>query len=312
MSVVAGVSDDMVRGKIGLVRVRRHRRMTLATTPPVLPPCWRMQHSCARTLPPGVWPPPCPESQTREQPLRGDDHCQAAEVVSATEDQEESELREAAAVEEDEEAQEERRRRIRERCLLREREEEELLPKEDDERAAAESESEADSEEEEVQEGTCCIPVVKPMFVPRPLRQGTVVERERIEDGRRRLEELVNRSMEERKVDTRQIVVELIVKDDQIEKTQNEEPDADIDTDDEADEAMEYEVWRNRETERIKRGIKEARLRLEGRSQEIERLSNMAMTEEHMERDRRNPALLARPEKRLKLMQRYAFFQEKN
>ncbi|OEL31127.1 hypothetical protein BAE44_0007854 [Dichanthelium oligosanthes] len=149
-----------------------------------------------------------------------------------------------------------RRRRIWARWLLLEREEEELLPKEDEELVAelgsdSESEHEADSEEGEI-----CIAVVKPVFAPKS-RRDTVVERERIEEERRQLEELIRR-MEERKVETRRIVVEVIIKEEH--KTQNVEPDADIDTDDDAHEAKEYEAWKNREIERIKRD-REARLR---------------------------------------------------
>lgn len=83
---------------------------------------------------------------------------------------------------------------------------------------------------------------------------------------------------------------------------------ADIDTDDEADEAKEYEAWKNREIERIKRD-RMTRLR-EG---EIEKVLNMK-GEERMERETGNSKPLAKHNK-MKFMQRYyhrgAFFQEK-
>jgi len=224
------------------------------------------------------------------------------------------ELREAepeTAAAEDDEAQEERRRLIRERWLLKEREEEELLPKEDEELPAemasgSESEHDADSGGEET-----CIAVVKPVFVPKP-RRDTVIERERIELEWRLLEELVRRRMEERKVKTRRIVVEVIIKEEHLEKTQNEEPTADIDTDDNTDEAKEYEPWKNREIERIRKD-RDARL-TKGEAEKVRNVTG----EKRMECEAGNPkpVPLAKRKKMMKFMQRYhhrgAFFQEKH
>lgn len=61
--------------------------------------------------------------------------------------------------------------------------------------------------------------MVKPLFVPKP-RRDTVVERERMGEERRRLEELVRRRMEERRAETRRIVLD-VIKDESI---HNEEP----------------------------------------------------------------------------------------
>ncbi|CAN6178055.1 unnamed protein product [Urochloa humidicola] len=310
MSAVAGVSDaaiavrDRLHGKIGHTRVRRYRRGML--------PEWASDldgdgHDFVRI------PAAAPVLDEAREELRG--HCRPVrpqgEVVCSAEE-EKGEPREAeveAAAAEDDEAQDERRRRIREHGLLREREEEELLPKEDEELVAAESESdsestcEADSEEEKMR-----ITVVKPVFVPKP-RRDTVMEKERIEEKRRRLQEIVRRRMEDRKVETRRIVVEVIIKEELTEKARNEEPFADVDTDDEADDSKEYEAWKNREIERIKRD-REARLR----QGEIEKVRNMT-GEDRMECETGNSKPLAKSKKNVKFMQRYyhrgTFFQEK-
>jgi len=223
------------------------------------------------------------------------------------------ELREAeaeTAAAEDDEAQEERRRLIRERWLLKEREEEELLPKEDEELPAemasgSESEHDADSGGEET-----CIAVVKPVFVPKP-RRDTVIERERIELEWRLLEELVRRRMQERKVETRRIVVEVIIKDEHLEKTQNDEPVADIETDDDdADETKEYKAWKNGEIGGIRRD-REARLR-KGEGEKVRNVTGEKLME--CETSNPKPAPLAKRKKMMEFMQRYhhrgAFFQD--
>lgn len=96
------------------------------------------------------------------------------------------------------------------------------------------------------------IAMVKPVFILKSQRD-TIPERERIEEEERQLEELVKKRMEERKVETSRIVVEEIRKEEHIEMTLNEEADiADVDTDDELNEAEEYEAWKNWEIARIK------------------------------------------------------------
>ncbi|CAN6195081.1 unnamed protein product [Urochloa humidicola] len=309
MSAVAGVSDaaiavrDRLRGKIGHTRVRRYRWGAL--------PEWASNldgndHDFVRI------PRAAPVLDEAREELRA--HCRPVrrqgEVVYTGEEEKgkpwEAEVEAAAA--EDNEAQDDRRHRIRERGLLWEHEEKELLPKEDEELAAesesdSESAHEADSEEEKM-----CITVVKPVFVPKP-RRDIVVEKERIEEERRRLQETVRRRMEERKVETRRIVVEVIIKEELTEKARNEEPFTDVDTDDEEDEPKEYEAWKNREIERIKRD-REARLR----HGEIEKGRNMT-GEERMECETGNSKPLAKSKKNVKFMLKYyhkgAFFQEK-
>ncbi|RLN08390.1 microfibrillar-associated protein 1-like [Panicum miliaceum] len=223
--------------------------------------------------------------------------------------EEQNERQEADIDEEDEEAQEERRRRIRERQLLREQEE--LLPQEDEEpvedEESEESEYETDFEDEQMG-----MAMVKPVFIPKSQRD-TIAERERLEEEERQLEELVKKRLEARKIETRQIVVEEIKKEEHIEKALNEEANIeDVDTDDELNEAEEYESWKNREIARIKRDREERDARLKEK-EEIEKVRNM-IEEERREWERKNPKLLRQTKQKWKFMQKYyhkgAFFQE--
>ncbi|KAH7513695.1 hypothetical protein FEM48_Zijuj11G0008400 [Ziziphus jujuba var. spinosa] len=209
-----------------------------------------------------------------------------AEIVSAIE--KEAKRKKSLHAEEEEEEEEdadaldERRRRIKEKFRQREQEEAPLLPSEDDEEE--ESQYETDSEEE-----LTGLAMVKIVFVPKSERD-TVAERERIE-----AEEW--------------IVVEEIRKDEEIQKKSLEWDTniADIDTDNETNEAEEYQAWKAREIARIKseREVREARLE---EKKEIEWVRNMA-EEERREWERKNP----RPKRKWRFMQRYyhkgAFFQ---
>ena len=249
-------------------------------------------------------------AQTREnkEELRADHRrIRQAEIVSTVEEQ--NERQEADIDEEDEEAQEERRRRIRERQLLREQEE--LLPQEDEEpvedEESEESEYETDSEDEQMG-----MAMVKPVFIPKSQRD-TIAERERLEEEERQLEELVKKRLEARKIETRQIVVEEIKKEEHIEKALNEEANIeDVDTDDELNEAEEYESWKNREIARIKRDREERDARLKEK-EEIEKVRNMT-EEERREWERKNPKPIRQTKQKWKFMQKYyhkgAFFQE--
>lgn len=230
-----------------------------------------------------------------------------AEIVSAIEEENE---RLEEAEEEDEDALEERRRRIREKNLRREQEEAALMPvveeEEEEEEVEEESEYETDSDEEQMG-----VTMVKPIFVPKTERD-TIAERERLEEEERALEEAVKRRLEERKVETKQIVVEEIRKDEQIQKNLELEADvADVNTDDEMNEAEEYEAWKAREIARIKRDreIREAQIK---EKEEIERVRNMT-EEERREWERKNPKQVSAPKQKWKFMQKYfhkgAFFQ---
>ena len=327
MSVAAGVSDaaiavrDKLRGKIGQTKVKRYW--------PGKAPEWAddadedLDLQTARVSLDKAFPKdddadiPAKDdrrlrrlAQTREnkEELRADHRrIRQAEIVSTVE--EENERQEADIDEEDEEAQEERRRRIRERQLLREQEE--LLPQEEEEpvedESEEESEYETDSEDEQMG-----MAMVKPVLIPKSQRD-TIAERERLEEEERQLEELVKKRLEARKIETRQIVVEEIKKEEHIEKALNEEANIeDVDTDDELNEAEEYESWKNREIARIKRDREERDARLKEK-EEIEKVRNMT-EEERREWERKNPKPLRQTKQKWKFMQKYyhkgAFFQE--
>lgn len=332
MSVAAGVSDaaiavrDKLRGKIGQTKVKRYwpgkapewaddgeDDADLRTTNKV---------SLDKAFPKdddGDAPPVKDDrrlrrlAQTRaenKEELRADHRrIRQAEIVSTVD--EENERQEAELEEEDdEEAQEERRRRIRARQLLREQEE--LLPQEEEEPIEEEEESEESEYETDSEDEQTGMAMVKPVFIPKSQRD-TIAERERLEEEERQLEELVKKRLEARKIETRQIVVEEIRKEEHIEKTLNEEANIeDVDTDDELNEAEEYESWKNREIARIKRDREERDARLKEK-EEIEKVRNMT-EEERREWERKNPKPLRENKQKWKFMQKYyhkgAFFQE--
>ncbi|XP_008799939.2 microfibrillar-associated protein 1-like [Phoenix dactylifera] len=329
MSVTAGISDsaiavrDKLRGKIGQTKVKRYwpgkapewadeveedadiRSARLAALEKAFPTrddsdVAQKDDRRLRRL---------AESRVdNKEEVRADHRrIRQAEIISTIEE-EKDRLEELE--EEDDEAFEERRRRLREKLLQREQEEAALPPEEEEEEAEEEeeeeSEYETDSEEEQMG-----IAMVKPVFIPKSQRD-TIAERERLEEEERRLEELVKRKLEERRVETKQIVVEEIRKDEEIQKNLEAEANiADVDTDDEVNEAEEYEAWKAREIARIKRDREDREARLKEK-EEIEKVRNMT-EEERREWERRNPKPLPQPKQKWKFMQKYyhkgAFFQ---
>ncbi|PWA57329.1 Micro-fibrillar-associated protein 1, C-terminal [Artemisia annua] len=155
--------------------------------------------------------------------------------------------------------------------------------------------------------------MVKPVFVPKSERD-TIAEREKIEAEERAVEELVKRRVQERKVETKQIVVEEIRKDMEVQKNLEAEADiADVETDDDLNNADEYEAWKVREIARIKRD-REDRDAMAKEREEIERVRNMT-EEERREWERKNPKQNnAAQKQKWRFMQKYyhkgAFFQD--
>ncbi|KAJ8433866.1 hypothetical protein Cgig2_032077 [Carnegiea gigantea] len=335
MSVTAGVSDAVIaireklRGKIGQTKVKRYW--------PGRAPEWAdeaeeeddlrtsRQRALDQAFPPSddsaaVKAADDPRLRRLAQSRAADrdeiraDHrrIRQAEIISTAE--EEEARAEEAAEEEDEEKLEERRKMIRERLLQkREEEERELAPLEEEEEeeevAEEEESSEYETDEDEDEFGTRAM--AKPVFVPKQERE-TIAERERLEAEERALEEAVKRRLEERKVETKQIVVEKIREDEEIQKNLEAEANiADIDTDDEVNEAEEYESWKTREIARIKRD-REAREAMLKEKEEIERVRNMT-EEERREWERKNPKPAPPPKQKWRFMQKYyhkgAFFQ---
>ncbi|KAF3591995.1 hypothetical protein DY000_02024010 [Brassica cretica] len=238
---------------------------------------------------------------------------EAAEVLST----EEEELRNQEKEEEDVDALEERRSRIREKNLKRTREEADLMPPledEDEEEVQEEEESEYETDSEYEMFG---IYMMKPVFVHKAVRE-TIAERERMEAEEEALEELAKKKLEMRKIETKAIVVEEVRKEEERRKNVQLEEEADlgdVETDDETNEAEEYEAWKTRELGKIKRE-KEARGAMLREKKEVDKLRNMT-EEERKECERDNnpkPSSSEKPKKKWKFMQRYyhkgAYFQE--
>ena len=327
MSVTAGVSDtiiairDKLRGKIGQTKVKRYWpgrapeweddadedgdiRMTKAIA---------LEKAFPRHEDSGIVKRDDPrlrrlaESRidNRAEIRANHRRIRQAEIVSTIE--EENRRQEGLDLEEeDEDALEERRRRIREKLLQKQEEEAAILHEEEEELEEEESEYETDLEEEQPS-----IAMVKPVFVPKPERD-TVAERERVEEEERAVKESVRKRLEERKVETKKIVVEEIQKDEEIQKNMEMEANiADVETNDELNEAEEYEAWKVREIARIKRDREDREAMLKEK-EEIERVRNMT-EEERREWERKNPKPAGAPKQKWRFMQKYyhkgAFFQ---
>ncbi|XVF56804.1 hypothetical protein PTKIN_Ptkin06aG0149900 [Pterospermum kingtungense] len=305
MSVTAGVSDtiiairDKLRGKIGQTKVKRYW--------PGKAPEWaddadedddiRMARAVAleKAFPShddsGIVKKDDPrlrrlaESRIDNRDEIRADHrrIRQAEIVS-TEEEENRRNEGVEAEEEDEDALEERRRRIKEKMLQRKQEETVLLEEEEEEEA---------------------------IFVPKSERE-TIAERKRLEEEEQALEEAEKRKLEHRKIETRQIVVEKIREDQEIQKNMELQANvADVDTDDEVNEAEEYEAWKAREIARIKREREEREAMIKER-EEIEKIRNMT-EEERREWERKNPKPAPPPKQKWQFMQKYyhkgAFYQ---
>ncbi|XP_057795630.1 uncharacterized protein LOC131011802 [Salvia miltiorrhiza] len=332
MSVTAGVSDtviavrDKLRGKIGQTKVKRYWpgkapewaddydegddiRMTRAAALEKAFPINEGSH-VTRKDDPRLRRLAQSRIDNRDEVREDHRRIRQAEIVSTVE--EESRRLEGMDVEEeDDEALEERRRKIREKLLQRQQEEAALLPEEEEEEEGEEEEEEESEYETDSEEETTGIAMVKPVFVPKSERD-TIAERERLEEEERALEEEAKRRIEERKRETKEIVVEKIKEDLEIQK--NIELDAniaDVDTDDDVNEAEEYEAWKAREIARIKRDRDDRDAMLKEK-EEIERVRNMT-EEERREWERKNPKPSAQSKQKWRFMQKYyhkgAFFQ---
>jgi microfibrillar-associated protein 1 len=171
-----------------------------------------------------------------------------AEIVFTREedkaDLEAAELEEDEDEDEDDEAIVERRQRIKEQQLPRQREEEAALEEELEDEDDKEEESQYKTGSEEDYGG---VAMIKPVFVPKAERD-TIAEREKLEAEEAAFQEAMKKKLQERKVETKQLVVEEIRKEEEIEKNQEAEGDSgEIHTDDETNVAEEYEAWKVRE-----------------------------------------------------------------
>ncbi|KAL3702014.1 hypothetical protein R1sor_020036 [Riccia sorocarpa] len=244
----------------------------------------------------------------RDQAIARHREIRQAEIVSTREEERIAAEAAEQEEEEDDEAIEERRRKIREKLLQRQREDDMAMEEDEEEEEEEEEESEYETDSEEEFGG---IAMVKPVFVPKAERE-TIAEREKLEAEEKAFQESMKKKLEDRKLETKQIIVEVIRQEEEIEKNRALEGDGgDIDTDDETNEAEEYEAWKAREIARIKRD-REDREAMVKEKEEIEKLRNMT-EEERREWERKNPKPLVASKKKWKFMQKYyhkgAFFQ---
>eukprot|EP00899_Mesostigma_viride_P025800 jgi/Mesvir1/6404/Mv19499-RA.1 len=208
--------------------------------------------------------------------------------------------------EDDEEDIDERRARLRESLRQRAAEAEELEEEEEEEE---ESEYETDSEDEGGRA------LVKPVFVPKKERE-TVAERQALEREEEMRKEAERIRLEERKKDTRKLVAEKVRVEAEAEAAAGDEKFSDVDTDDDADEAAEYEAWKGREMTRIKleREIREAAARERSESAKLSKMTDEERREYERQAAKAAPAPAKAPKKKWKFLQKYyhkgAFFQE--
>ncbi|ORX90374.1 hypothetical protein K493DRAFT_318034 [Basidiobolus meristosporus CBS 931.73] len=190
---------------------------------------------------------------------------------------------------EEEEEEESEESIARRRALLRERirrqqeeeegvteeqeeEEEEIIQhkEEEEEESSGESSSEYESDSEEEEEEAYVKPMLKPVFIPK-VHRVTMSEKElkeKEEEEKLKEKEL---ELEARKKESRLMAAEEVrreIENPDEDETSNRPPD--IDDTDGLDEEAEYEAWKLRELQRIKRD-REERLALEKERAEIER-----------------------------------------
>ncbi|CAM8899709.1 unnamed protein product [Rhodiola kirilowii] len=155
--------------------------------------------------------------------------------------------------------------------------------------------------ETESDEDMTGIAMVKPFFFPKS-EKDTVAERERLKAEERAFKEMM---VKKRKEETKKIVVELIRKDEEIQRNM----DVEVSNIAAADEAKEYEAWKAREIDRVKRD-RDAMVK---EREEIDKVRKMT-EEERKQWERKNPKPTPPSKKKLRFMQKDyhkgAFFQD--
>ncbi|CAF0769436.1 unnamed protein product, partial [Didymodactylos carnosus] len=195
--------------------------------------------------------------------------------------------------------------KIKEEELLEVEEEAAQIEKDDEESEYEESETDEEEDEDKAR--------LKPVFVRKNDRR-TVAEREAEEKHEIQLEMERKRMADQRKLQTQKMIEDLIRKDRQKQKEEDDRVECDFNTDDEGDEA-DYDLWKLRELKRLKRD-REEREQREREQQEIERLRNMTEEERHAEY-KANPKVFVNkaPKAKYKFLQKYyhrgAFFMDK-
>eukprot|EP00697_Spironema_sp_BW2_P000064 gnl/Spiro4/100_TR55_c0_g2_i1.p1 gnl/Spiro4/100_TR55_c0_g2~~gnl/Spiro4/100_TR55_c0_g2_i1.p1 ORF type:complete len:454 (-),score=137.87 gnl/Spiro4/100_TR55_c0_g2_i1:71-1432(-) len=170
-----------------------------------------------------------------------------------------------------------------------------------------ESEWETDSEDD-AEDDPFFRRMPKPKFIRKEARD-TVREREKLIEQEEHIEEDRIRRLQERKEETRHIIQEEIQKERQAELNPEHADDEQSDeempnTDDDADEAGQYEQWKLRELKRIKRDREERDAMLKER-EEVERRRNLTDAERRLE-DREYDAAHPKPaKKKWNFLQKY-------
>eukprot|EP00210_Caulerpa_lentillifera_P008129 g7763.t1 len=181
--------------------------------------------------------------------------------------------------------------------------------------SSEESESDDDEEDSEDSESELISrPLIKPVFVSTEERE-TILERLKLEEEEELEWEAQKQKLQQRKQDTKEIVAKKIQEEEEALKNQMESlKEADeVNTDDDPDDENEFEEWKQREMNRIKRD-KEELLATEKYAEEREKLKNM--TEEERELyNKINPKIVKKaPKKKWNFLQKYwhkgAYYQE--
>ncbi|CAL9243300.1 unnamed protein product, partial [Arabidopsis halleri] len=174
-----------------------------------------------------------------------------------------------------------------------EREQEEDVEEEEEEEEEIHDEDEDEYETDSSEEEMHVHVMIQPFYVQKTERD-TIVEHKRLEAEEQAYKELAKRKLEMRKIETKQIVVEELRKDEEIQKNMVLE---DVETDDETNEAEDYEVWRTREIARIKRERDSREAMLRARVVAVGSLFpglvfTKAPAHEHMPKTYENPQIL--------------------
>ena len=209
----------------------------------------------------------------------------------------------------------ERRREALKRRVMSKKDAEEELVRDEEEKSGESSEESSEYEEyTDSEEETG--PRLKPIFVSKKDRI-TVMEKEKEALKQKQVEAEAKKSAEERRRQTLRLVEDLVRKESQVSKVNNDHESKleDVCTDDENDEA-EYEAWKLRELKRIKRD-REEREQIEKERLEVEQLRNMT-EEERRQEARLNPKTITNKaaKGKYKFLQKYyhrgAFYLDKD
>ncbi|CAM9648046.1 unnamed protein product [Chrysoparadoxa australica] len=184
-------------------------------------------------------------------------------------------VQELVEAEENDDAIAQRRARIRQKLKAKREEEEAELEGQADQEEAAGPESSSESSEWETDTDDSDVEqqrLLKPVFVPKAKRE-TILEQELLEAARLEAQGRFKAEMEERKKESRTLVAEEVRRDQEQSEKVLDGVDSDLEMpndDDEIDEEKEYEDWKVRELQRVKRD-QEEREKILKEAAEVER-----------------------------------------